>query len=51
MKNSEPAIRSALRVSVISGAIGFINGVGVILAQPLLLDVRCVASRRPDSVR
>ena len=32
MKNSEPAIGSALRVSVISGAVGFINGVLVILA-------------------
>lgn len=32
MKNSEPAIRSALRVSKISGVVGFINGVWVILA-------------------
>ena len=32
MKNSGPAIRSALMVSVISGAAGFINGVWLILA-------------------
>ena len=32
MKNSGPAIRSALKLSVISGVVGFINGVWVILA-------------------
>ena len=32
MKNKEPSARSALMVSVISGVMGFINGVWVVLA-------------------
>jgi hypothetical protein len=32
MKNKEPSVRSALTVSLISGAAGFLNGVWVILA-------------------
>jgi hypothetical protein len=32
MNNSEPVIRLALRVSIISGTVGFINGVFIILA-------------------
>ena len=32
MKNKEPSMRSALRVSVVSGMAGFINGVWVVLA-------------------
>ena len=32
MNSKEPSVRSALMVSVISGAVGFINGLWVILA-------------------
>ncbi len=32
MKNKEPSVRAALMVSVISGVVGFINGVWVVLA-------------------
>ena len=32
MKNKEPPVRSVLTVSLLSGAVGFINGVWVILA-------------------